>query len=73
MSFQTQYSNTKMTFDMENEDEFDEFEQDNWNNQNGDGEQWDENWDEMNMVDDDLANYLNVNRTNWSDGRLVEP
>lgn len=72
MSFQTQYSNTKMTFDMENEDEFDEFEQDNWNNQNGDGDQWDENWDEMNMVDEDLANYLNVNRSNWSDGGLVE-
>ncbi|KAH9397712.1 hypothetical protein TYRP_004037 [Tyrophagus putrescentiae] len=60
MSYQTQYSNTTMNFDLDNEDEFEEFEQDNWSTQQGDGELWDENWDEMNMVDDDLANYLNM-------------
>lgn len=62
MSYQTQYSNTKMNFDLDNEDEFEEFEQDSWSTQQADGELWDENWDETNMVDDDLSNYLNMNK-----------
>ena len=60
-NFQTQYSNSKINFDLDNEDEFEEFEQDNWATQNGDGESefFNESWDEISNVDEDLANYLN--------------
>ena len=61
MSYQThQYSDShKINLDLENDDEFEEFEQDNWSIQQNEVELWDENWDEINIVDEDLANYLN--------------
>ena len=62
-NYQTQYSNSKINLDLDNDDEFEEFDQDNWNAENGEGELFDENWDEMNMVDEDLANYLNVKQS----------
>ena len=67
MSYQTQYSNpnsnsnSKVNLDIDNEDEFEEFEKDNWSSMNSfEPDLWDENWDDANMVDEDLSNYLNV-------------
>ena len=69
MSFQTQYSNTnRISFDLENDDEFDEFEQDNWQTprvNDSDARVWDDSWDETDSQDDEMSNYL-TGKTEYS-------
>jgi len=71
MSFQTQYSNSnnRISFDLENEDEFDEFEQDTWQTPRSNDMEarvWDDSWDENDsQPDEEMTNYL-TSRTEYS-------
>ena len=56
-------NSNRISLDIENtEDDFEEFTEDNWIPSLPQGKElWDENWDELNEIDDDLAKFLNVN------------
>lgn len=64
MSKAPQVSSSKtVNLDLDNEDEFEEFQEDNWTPSKDNFELWDENWDEMNTVDEDLEKFLNLKET----------
>ncbi|KAI2799316.1 hypothetical protein BLOT_014477 [Blomia tropicalis] len=65
MSKAPQVSSSKtVNLDLDNEDEFEEFQEDNWTPSKDNFELWDENWDEMNTVDEDLEKFLNLRKPN---------
>ena len=55
-------SKFKINLDQDNELEFDEFDQDKWTDEKGNSiaSNFEENWDQMDTVDEDLANYVKM-------------